>query len=198
MAHSPRRRCYCYRHAGEVARIRSFDEAFRSLYGPLVNRLTGLTGSRAAAEDVAQEAFLTYLAKPPRHEANLAGWLQRVAVRLALNRFRGERRRQARERQGLLLTGPAHRGEVAPDPATDAATDPATGADRAETVAAVRAALSRLPSRDQAALLMRYHGYRYAEIAAALGVEATSVGTLLARAQTRFRKELEGEGLDLR
>ena len=33
---------------------------------------------------------------------------------------------------------------------------------------------------------MRYSGFSYKEIAAAIDVEATSVGTLLARAERRF------------
>ncbi|MDK2928288.1 MAG: hypothetical protein PWR31_1979 [Bacillota bacterium] len=51
----------------------------------------------------------------------------------------------------------------------------------------VRAALTALTARDRLALVLRYSGYSYAEIAAVIGVAAGSVGTILARAQRSFR-----------
>lgn len=138
-------------------------------------------GDRVAAEDVAQEAFIKLLSNPPREERNLAGWLHLVATRLAYNHLRGERRRRERE----------HRTALHGDGAIDDPT--AVG----EVIAgAVHDALRRLPERDRLALIMRFHGYRYAEIATALGVEPASMGTILARAQARFRREYEGEGTD--
>ena len=39
--------------------------------------------------------------------------------------------------------------------------------------------------------MLRHSGLSYAEVAAAIGVQAGSVGTLLARAEERFRKVYE-------
>jgi DNA-directed RNA polymerase specialized sigma24 family protein len=51
----------------------------------------------------------------------------------------------------------------------------------------VRAALDRPTLRDRQALLLRHGGYSYREIAAALGLAETSVGTTLVRAGQAFR-----------
>ena len=56
----------------------------------------------------------------------------------------------------------------------------------AERVEAVRAVLATLSDRDRILLLMREEGFRYAEIAEAIGVKQTSVGALAARALRRF------------
>src|SRR6267378_884647 len=56
--------------------------------------------------------------------------------------------------------------------------------------AAAHAALNALRGRSAAMLALRYAGLSYAEIAAALDVRASSVGTLLRRAEDAFRREL--------
>ncbi len=70
--------------------------------------------------------------------------------------------------------------------------------ERTEEIAAVRRALDALNQRDREMLLMKHEGFSYREIAAAVDVAATSVGTLLARAEARFAAAYEavGEGSD--
>ena len=53
-------------------------------------------------------------------------------------------------------------------------------------MASVRRALDGLAPRDRELLLMREEGFSYREIGGAVGVSASSVGTLIARAQKRF------------
>jgi RNA polymerase sigma-70 factor (ECF subfamily) len=60
---------------------------------------------------------------------------------------------------------------------------------------AVRAALGRLPERDRKMLLLRHEGYSYREIAHALGITETSVGSLLLRATSAFQTAITGTGL---
>jgi DNA-directed RNA polymerase specialized sigma24 family protein len=55
----------------------------------------------------------------------------------------------------------------------------------------VRQALDLLPVREGALLLLRAEGYRYRDIAAALGLNEASVGVMLARARTAFRRVYE-------
>ena len=50
----------------------------------------------------------------------------------------------------------------------------------------MRRALAALDPRDRELLMMREEGFSYREMAEAVGVQATSVGTLVARAQKRF------------
>jgi RNA polymerase sigma factor (sigma-70 family) len=52
--------------------------------------------------------------------------------------------------------------------------------------ARARRALDQLAARDREMLLMRYEGFSYKEIADVVNVAASSVGTLLARAEARF------------
>lgn len=58
---------------------------------------------------------------------------------------------------------------------------------RREEQAEVRQALARLPERQRNCLLLLHSGYRYAEIAATVGIAVGSVGVLLTRAERAFR-----------
>ena len=44
-----------------------------------------------------------------------------------------------------------------------------------------------MPEREQLLLLLQAEGYRYRELATAIGLNAASVGVLLARAKRAFR-----------
>lgn len=152
-----------------------FDAAFRSHYDGLYRFLFRMLGSRDEAEDVAQEAFVRLWRQDfdPRRPHNPRAWLYRVAGNLALNLRRGEQRRAGRE--------------VAADgggwPEAD---NPADAALRAIERGGVRAALAELPERQARLLLLRHGGLSYQEVAEALGIAPTSVGTLLARAELAF------------
>ena len=56
-----------------------------------------LLADPGAAEDVAQEALVAGLERPPQEAGALRGWLARVVRNLALQLGRGEARRAARE-----------------------------------------------------------------------------------------------------
>lgn len=60
---------------------------------------------------------------------------------------------------------------------------------RRHEVKQVRSVLDKLAERDRICLILRFSGYSYAEVARAIGVEASSVGTILARARAKFRDE---------
>jgi len=119
---------------------------------------------------------------PPRND-NIAGWLRQVATNLAYNRMRSEKRRWQREEKDFLLSGEL---SLSPDPEQLALSGLAR-----ETI---RRALYTLIPRDRMALLLRAEGCRYREIARALGVQQSSVGTILVRAQKKFLLKLQEEG----
>lgn len=147
------------------------DALFQRLYPQLFRYLHRLTGSADAAEDIAQESFVRLLdRKLP--EADARRWLFTVATNLVRDGARADKRRQR------ILT--------AIPPVQAAAPLPDEELERAERIRAVRAVLDTLPERDRTLLLMREEGFRYGEIAAAVGVAPGSVGTLLARAVRRF------------
>ena len=153
----------------------SFRALFEAHYASLCRRLAVLMGDPALAEDVVQEAFLKLYRSPPAELTNPGAWLARVAVNLAYNRLRREGRRGPLEARA----GTQEAVQTAPSPEEELMVK--------EKQVQVRAALTALTARDRLALVLRYSGYSYAEIAAVIGVAAGSVGTILARAQRSFR-----------
>jgi RNA polymerase sigma-70 factor (ECF subfamily) len=148
-----------------------FQAVYRELYPSLSRYVHRYTGDTDAAADIVQDAFLRLLEHDlPRDEAR--PWIFVVATNLARD---GVRKRERRRR---LLVANREPRFTASSPHEDLET--------AERVAAVRRALQRLPERDRQLLLMREEGFRYSEIAEAVGVRPTSVGALAARALKRF------------
>jgi RNA polymerase sigma-70 factor (ECF subfamily) len=72
--------------------------------------------------------------------------------------------------------------------------DPGVEAERAEQRRMVRAVLEKLKPRSAQVLVLRHSGLSYAEIAAALNLPVSSVGTLLARAEAEFEKNYRAIG----
>lgn len=149
----------------------AFEELFVRHYATVYRVLYGLTGRREAAEDAAQETFLILYQRPPASHQPLRPWLCRVALNIARNALRSERRDAAR----------VERAAQAPT-----AADPSEAAERAEERERVRAALATLPQRQAHLLILRHAGLSYAEVAAALDLAPGSIGTLLARAERAF------------
>lgn len=161
-------------------------QLFERHYPSLVWYLHGRLGDRDLAEDLAQEAFVRLIDKPPRAPD---AWLYVVAGNLARDAQRGELRRS--RHLAIVDSHDEGSGETA---------DPAPSADAsmcsAEESALVHETLALLPERDAALLVMRADDVSYREIAAAIGVSPTSVGPLLARAQQRFIRALGNRAHD--
>ncbi len=151
------------------------EQVFRTAYPRVVAVAARVLGSRDEAEDVAQEAFLTFgRSSVPAAEA--MGWLSVAAAHTALNHLRTGRRRAFRE--GVA----GGDGAVCPDVADAVVT--------LDERRRVRAALARLPHKQAVALVLRHSGLSYAEVAAALDLSPSSVGTTVRRAESALRKEL--------
>ena len=151
------------------------DEIFRRDYRCVVGVAARVLDSREQAEDVAQEVFLAFgRSSVPVAEAR--AWLSVAAAHTALNVLRSGRRRASRE---LAV----------------AAKDEAVISDVAEAVVTrdersrVRAALARMPHKQAVALVLRHSGLSYADVAAALDLSPTSVGTTVRRAESALREE---------
>lgn len=153
-----------------------FDGLFRAHFARLFRYLDRLSGDADAARDLAQDTFVRLLrrgASPDRPEA----WLITVATNLWRN-ARATRNR----RVDLLLR--SQTDEALIDPGRPLSERVEAG----ETGARVRSAMNRLTERDQQLLLLMAEGYHYREIAEVTGIQAASVGTLLARAKRAFRE----------
>jgi RNA polymerase sigma factor (sigma-70 family) len=160
------------------ASLSAFERFFRAQYPAVVRVAFGVVGDAQAAQDVAQDVFLSAFQRfPDPGESEHAGaWVRAAAAHTALNTIRGERRRDRRQRlsgAGVSPMGPEE-----------------TVLDR-EARTEVRRALSRLPRRAAAVLVLRHNGLSYAEVAEAMNVKVGHVGTMLRRAESALRKELQ-------
>ena len=151
-------------------------EAVFTAHYPRVARVVArVIRDRGRAEELAVDVFLKWLRHPAAHGDGAAGWLYRTAVRMGLDELRREARRGRFER---LLSA------FRQTPAT-----PADLHESGEEQQRVRAVLAALRRSQAELLVLRSQGFSYDELAAALGLNAASVGTLLSRAQQAFRKE---------
>ncbi|WP_238996617.1 sigma-70 family RNA polymerase sigma factor [Paenibacillus pinistramenti] len=156
----------------------TFKKLFYEHYPAVLRKLTGLLGDKAIAEDLAQETFLKMYRQPPDQLDSVGAWLHRVATRLAYDYMGSSaRQRKLTEKQELLMEA---EGAASPSGEEELM--------RQLDQEQVRGWLEQLPERDRRALLLRYSGYSYAEIARELSVRQPVVGTLLARATERLRK----------
>ncbi len=157
-----------------------FDRLFDDVYPGLVRYCRRMTSDPDVAEDAAQEAFVRFLDRRPRGDASgLRAWLYKVATHVVRDRGRVEgNRTRLRE---------ANPGELRP---VDGPRPPDEALEREERIREIRSVLDQLDERDRTLLLLREEGFSYRELAEAVGVQETSVGTLLARARRRFESEL--------
>jgi RNA polymerase sigma-70 factor (ECF subfamily) len=158
----------------------AFVQVFQAQSIRLFRYLDRLSGDAELAEDLVQETFVR-LYRRGSLPADTDAWL----ITVAMNLFRNTKVKAARRRRLL----PADRG---PSIASDPAPTPDQKLDAEETRRRVRQAIDQLPERERALLLLIAEGYRYRDIAAALQLRETSVGTLLARAKHAFRAAYEG------
>jgi len=151
----------------------NFELTFGEQYPGLFRYCHSLTGDPDLADDLAQEALVRlYDRRVGGTDEGLRAWLFRTATHLVRDEHRaGESHRR------LLEAHPVRPGGSEP---------PDEAVQRRERVAPVREALGHLTEREREILLMRHGGFSYREIADAVGVAPSSVGTLLARAERNF------------
>lgn len=171
----------------EAATVDRFDALFERFYADVFGLVYRVLGERMATEDCVQDTFVKLAdraALQTRPDAEVGAWLRRVALNLAFNRLRAERRAQARLDRVGRLEGSAEDADADPRAVGEG---PSEVVLRAEERALVRQTLAELPERQRVCLLLRHSGYAYVEIAATLRVAPGSVGVLLARAEDAFR-----------
>ncbi len=141
-----------------------------------------LAGSRADAEDLAQETFLRVWQKAGNYQpgrVRVTTWLHTIAHRLAIDSFRKKRELPAAE--GLEMHDPQ--------------ADPATRQAAAEQQRLLDVALRGLPERQRAAVLLcQVQGFSNAQAAEILGVNVRALESLLARGRRALRETLSASG----
>jgi len=142
-----------------------------------VRRLAGSLVADDQADDVAQEALLAALRRPPRRPGNLRPWLRAVTRNRARQDHRSRARRVARERRGASARESAAAADVVA---------------RAEVARRVAGAAHALPEPFRGTLLLRYFdGLEPSEIASRLGIPDSTVRNRLRRALDRLRARLD-------
>ena len=157
-----------------------FSEFFADQYGRLCWLGFLLTGSRAEAEELAQEALVRtwWRWRLVRRPDDPGSYARRVLV----NRRRSLLRRAAVEARWLARSRPAE--EVAL-PAGD------------ERAMVLWQAVQALPERQRAVLVLRFHqDLTEAQVARLLGLPLGTVKSLGHRALARLRERLGSPGLD--
>lgn len=158
-----------------------FKITYEKNYDIIFRRIYYLTGDKYAAEDLTQEVFTKLYKSPPEHD-NVVAWLNKVSTNVSYNYIRDNKAHHAKE-----VT--IYEDEVV------SIEDRAIG--NCETVLA-RKVLNMLQPRERICLLLKFSGYKYNEIAEVIEVDKGSVGTIIARAQAKFKEcyikaEMRGE-----
>lgn len=175
----------------EGSRVGEFETLFLKHYPRIVGILRRIVGDHGRAEDLASEVFLKLYRQPlvQEPEANVGGWLYRTATNLGIDALRATARRSRFEQAAGQDAGqnkPAENGFER--------------VERFEREHRVRRVLAEIKPAQAQLLLMRASGDSYKELAAALEIEAGSVGTLLVRAEAAFEqryRELFGSEEDV-
>jgi RNA polymerase sigma-70 factor, ECF subfamily len=153
------------------------EAIFRGHYPRVVRIIARVVRDTGRAEELGVEVFLKLWRNSKAQPDNVAAWLYRVAVRVAVDELRRRKRRANYE----TLLGFFHRASA---PATPEQIHRAT-----EEQERVRTVLSRMNPRQAEFLLLRNQGFSYEKLATILRLNPASVGSLLSRAQQSFRKE---------
>jgi RNA polymerase sigma-70 factor (ECF subfamily) len=159
----------------------AFEELVEAHSGELFGYLWRLLGDEADAQDALQDTFVRALRAYERAENdNLRAWLYKIAT----NRARTQLRRGALRSHAALGEQHAAGGQ-----GVDALV-----AERL-SLAAVRAAVNGLPTKQQAALLMRkYQQLEYGEIAAALDCSEDAARAHVYQALKKLRAMFSEDG----
>lgn len=149
-----------------------------------------LLGSPQAAEDAAQEAFLSaYRALPSFTGGNVRSWLLRIAANESKDELRRRKRKDPAGSLNEMFGNPDAPIEV-PDPG-----DPVDLiVERMELNEHIQQALLLLPfDQRQAVVLSDLYGYHYDEVATMTSASVGTVKSRIHRGRERLRKVLADE-----
>jgi len=168
-----------------------FHRLFLRYRGPLVHYLFRFTGDRAVSEELMQETFLRLCRGARRYEPRTAfrTWLYQIATNVGRNEVR--RREYSVRKEPLTDLTPQKQGGGRDGRSQTDSGSPEGLAEARQTEEIVQMALSRMPEKQRAALLLsRHHGLSYQEIADTMGLRVGAVKSLIHRATETLRKHL--------
>ncbi len=162
----------------------AFEELVRRTYVDTYTLAFRLTGNEEDARDVAQDTYLRAFKSIDRFrgDAQFSTWLYRITANCASTH---------------LSKRTKHRHDDLPDDAPiislDASYDPQAQLDAAATRSRLQAALSSLPPRLRAVVVLRdVYDMPHEAIAAELGITESAAKVRLHRARRRLREQVFG------
>ncbi len=155
----------------------SFDDAFAVHHRVVYRYAYALTRDRGLAEDVVQEVFIRLHRNPDaaQREGMLRAWLLRVTTNVTRNLLRTRSRATARDEE--FVSSAARAAEII---------QPDEELLRQTEIAAARRTLNKIKEPMRSCLLLKHEGLSYREIAAALEIKESNVGSLIARGRREF------------
>jgi RNA polymerase sigma factor (sigma-70 family) len=153
----------------------ALDTIFRSHYESVTRVIGRVIQDQAGAEELAVDVFLKWWHTPGAQGERAEGWIYRAAVNRALDELRSQTRRN----RFVRLFGMDPKSPVTPEQLYSVTA-------KRERVRSVLGCLGR---RYVEVLLLRSQDLSYQEIAAALRLNPSYVGSLVSRSQEAFRKE---------
>ena len=153
-------------------RTQAIEALYRQRFAGYCDALATVTGSYESARDAVQEAFARAVRqrRTLRSDASLAPWIWKIALRVALESRRRQRRADA-ELAEPALPAPERDAELA-------------------------AAIKTLSPRRRLVVFLRYFaGFSYAEIAEACELSEGTVAATLAQAHSALLHALTAEGV---
>ena len=167
----------------------------RFVYNAACRALYAAGAGASDAEDVAKDALIKAWRSIGsfRGDCSFTTWLFRITVNAAKDSVRRSSRRQT-----VPLTRQNDDGEdeIWDVPVTTGSEVPEYAVSRAETIRAVREAVSRLPEDQRQVIVMRdIHELPYSEIARILGLEEGTVKSRISRGRANLKKILKNTEL---
>ncbi len=150
---------------------RRWEALYEQEFPRIYRAVAAVLADSDAALDAMQEAFVEGLRHPPASDANLAGWIYRVALR--------------KGRRGLV------RRFISLDRLLDTSREPEANnvLDGAADRELIRELLASVSQRQRTILVARYYlGMRQDEIARVLGVQRGTIAATITQALARIRE----------
>lgn len=155
-----------------------FDEAFTLHHRTVFRAACAVLRDAGLAEDVTQETFIKLYKNMESitSEEMLKPWLIRVALNLAKNTIRGNKRANVREETYFMERG--DKDEFTAEREYE----------QVEESKEVQLALDKVKEPLRSCLILKHQGMSYREIAGSLDLRETSVGTYIARGKQEFMR----------
>ncbi|UCG27891.1 MAG: sigma-70 family RNA polymerase sigma factor [Bacteroidales bacterium] len=156
----------------------TFEKIYQTNYQGLYRFAYQLTRSDQESKDLVQDVFLRFHEQQKR-VTNTKSWLYKVLYNSFLTmKSQADRHRNIENQIRNIQSG---------------IIDPHEEYDKSELRNIIFTAISSMPEKDSALLLLYYNGLKYSEIAEILEIHPNSIGKILARSVKQFVEKLKRE-----